>query len=181
MTKSRIKLTKPAIETREQMEALIGEICTLTIESNQAKLSMDSEISAVREKYEAQIGDLGERLKDKSALAQTWAEANPEAFGKLKSLELTHGKIGFRTGKHQLKPLAGWTFDRVKEKLRNLGRLTFLRVKEEVDKEGIIARRLQGEITDVEMRDMGLRLHQDESFFIEPKLQELASNVKVAA
>ncbi|ODU24027.1 MAG: hypothetical protein ABS95_02545, partial [Verrucomicrobia bacterium SCN 57-15] len=167
--KKRIKLIAPAIKTRDQVESLLNEICTTTINRNQATLAMDHEITQIRERYEATITACNKALEEKTELIRTWAEANPSEFNGLKSLDLVNAVIGWRTGQPTLKTLAGWTWDRVLEKLKIHGMgLRYIRTKEEVNKQAILSER--EEITPEAMRAMGVRIVQDESFFVDPKL-----------
>lgn len=170
---TRIKRTGRAIETRAQMETLVGEIAELKIKERQLSADLDAETQAVRERYEAPLAAVRAQQDDKVALAQGWAEQNPEEFGKLKSIAFTHGTVGFRTGTPKLKPLTGWTWDRVLEKLKTLGHGPWLRVKEDVNKEAILSAHAEGAVFDADLRNFGCRVVQEESFYVEPKLTEV--------
>jgi phage host-nuclease inhibitor protein Gam len=100
-----------------------------------------------------------------------WADANPAEFGKLKSLVLTHGTIGWRAGQPALKTLPGWTFDRVLDVLKARKLIGYLREKWEVNKQTLLADR--DAIGVDKLREIGLRVAQDETFFVEPKLEEV--------
>jgi phage host-nuclease inhibitor protein Gam len=165
--KNRIKLTAPTIRTREQLEALVGEIAALKNNELQLKSAMDAEIQAVRERYESDLAALTKDLDQKMESARAWAEANPAEFADRKSLDLVHAIIGWRTGMPQLKTLPGWTWDRVLCALRD-GMTQFVRTKQEVDKQSILAN--ADTLGTDTLRLYGLRVIQDESFFLEPNL-----------
>jgi phage host-nuclease inhibitor protein Gam len=175
--KSRIKIPEKSI-SREEVESLVNEIAQSV--NNQRKLSaeMDHQILAIREAYGPDIDQCAMEIKTKSLLVQSWAEANPDEFAKRKTVEFPAGKVGFRTGTPKLKTLSGWTFPRALEKLKSLAwGMAFVRVKEELDKEGLIAASNQGTIAASELREAGVKVDQDESFFIEPDLTAFDSRV----
>lgn len=165
MSKRRIKQTGPAIQTRQQMERVVADICELTIYRDAQTAAMDQRLMEIRTEYELTLSRCQEELDSKMALAQAWAESNPAEFGANKSIDMVHGKIGFRTGMPQLKTIPGWTWDRVKDALKT-GNFGYIRTKEEVDKAQILADR---EIIGDAMRTIGCRVVQDEPFFVDPK------------
>lgn len=112
-------------------------------------------------------------------------ENQSELFAKRKSLEMTHGVIGFRTGQPKCKTARGTTWadalELVKDRLPN-----YIRTKEEVDKDRLLAdRNLPCRRDDEpeeaarpllhEMALCGILVVQEESFFVEPKREEAAS------
>lgn len=174
---SRIRITKPIISTRAEAERMLGEVTALTAQLNSLKAELDRELTATRKRFEGRIDELKVEIEQKSALLQQWAEASPEDFAERKSVEFLHGRVGFRTGNPTLKTLSGWTFKRVLEVITR----SFVRVKEELDKEAILAAYAAGTLTDGELRAVGLRVVQDESFYVDPKVEEAAGKVTVAA
>lgn len=177
----RIKLQSNPL-TRAEVESLVADIATAANTKRAINTQIDEQILAIRKEHEAGLAAAETEIKNKSALVQSWAEANPEAFGKLKSLRLAFGTIGFRTGTPKLKTLSGWTFARVLERLLALpwGR-AYVRVAEDIDREALIAASRQGNLTDAELREAGCRVAQDESFFIEPDLAAIEQRLTNAA
>jgi phage host-nuclease inhibitor protein Gam len=179
MSKERLKHTVIAPRTREEMEALVGEITTLKIQERTLKARLDAELTAVRESYEGHISDITEALAPKLARAHAWAEAHPEAFTG-KSVEMLHGTIGWRLNTPSLKTLAGWTWDRVLEKLSAIAALAgYVRTKREVNKQALLADRDQ--IGADELRKIGVRVVQEEEFFVEPKITEADTRETLSA
>jgi len=179
MTK-RIKFTQPI--TRERAEALLGEVATLTLERNSLQTEMDVRITDVRTDYEGRMSELKTGIEEKVALLEAWAGANPDQFPKdRKSLEFVHGKLGYRTGTPKLKTILRKTWDRVLETLKAFpaGELvrSYVRTKEEVNKELIISDYSQGQLDFETLRKIGVEVVQEESFFVEPKLEELENRV----
>jgi len=173
MTHNRIRLTKPVVASRADAEKILGEICVATADLNSLKAQLDAELTAARQNYEGRIDSLEKQLQQQSGLVQQWAEATPEEFGTKKSIDLLHGRIGFRTGTPKLKTLAGWTWDRV----LSVVNAPFIRETRAVDKEGLLAAHSRGDLADTDLRTVGVRVVQDESFFIEPKLEEPAGRI----
>ena len=170
---NRIKLPQ-TILTRLRAEEILGEIATLKLEERDQKNAMDRALTSVREQFEAPLDSLAKQIGDKTALLETWASANPDEFPRnRKSIEMLHGVIGYRTGTPKLVKLAKWTWDRVLEKLQELDLLAFIRVKSEVNREALIAAVGEGRLLSAEARQLGVQVVQDESFFVEPKLESL--------
>lgn len=167
----RIKLSGPTIKSRAELDSLIGEIRELTIRRNKVQLERESALKEIDERCRPALDQLTALLDGKTEQARAWAEANPEEFGKLKSLETIHGSLGWRTGNVSLKTLAGWTWDRVLEKIRSLpAMLDYIRSKEEVAKDVILSDR---EVLGSDgLRLIGVKVVQSETFFVEPKIEE---------
>lgn len=176
----RIKLKTSAPRTREEMERLVGDICALKIEERELKAQMDAEIKSIKDNYQAQLAGLTESLAQKMPRALAWAEANAEDFGKLRSVEMLHGTIGWRLNTPSLKTRPGWTWDRVLEVVKNLPRLAgYIRTKEEINKQALLADREQ--LGTEGLTAIGLRVVQDEEFFVDPKLTETETRETVGA
>lgn len=132
---------------------------------------MEIEITKVREKYQDEIEQLGKEKDSAFAVLQTYALENEALFDKKKSLDMTHGKIGFRTGTPTVKNLKGYTWESVKNLVREFIGDNFIRVKEEVNKEAILAERDNQEVAQ-HFKKCGIEIRQDETFFVEPKEEE---------
>jgi phage host-nuclease inhibitor protein Gam len=181
MSKSRTKITATPIKTREEMERLVGEITELQVRRQKYTAEMNGRITQIRAEYEAANATIDQELEARLALARDWAEVNIADFGKAKSLVLTHGVVGWRTGQPTLKTLKGFTWDKVLERLRTIVNFSavYVRRKEEVNRAKLIEDR---EILGAEALQMiGVQVVQEETFFVasdieapEPKAQEVA-------
>ena len=90
------KTNKTTIRTREDLESVLGEYAAQVLERDRLTVAMETEIAAVRTRYEAGIAaccQCGDGLFED---IQSWAVLNPDAFGDARSLECLHGRIGFR-------------------------------------------------------------------------------------
>lgn len=182
MKKTRIKINVPAISTRADAELAISDIALTVANKIRTTAKMDTEVVAVREKYQASLGMIEASIEAKTEALREWAEAHPEEFAKgRKSIEFVQGTIGFRAGTPALALLnKKWTWAKVVE---SMGAFLphFLRSKPEVDKEALLAQRDEPLIQKT-LPLVGLKVTQTETFFVEPKLTEVETRqVKEAA
>lgn len=180
--KTRIKVSPHASEI--DINAVVGEIAALMNAERALCADKDAEQQELDARYAnpnpllsdpyTTLGlvEIKKRIGTETVRAQLWAEANREQFAKKKSLELTHGKIGFRTGNRALHLLSRkWNWKKVLEALQNsrFSRV-FVRTVLEVDKETILADRA---VTAAELETVGVKVVQEDSFFVEPNLTEI--------
>jgi phage host-nuclease inhibitor protein Gam len=175
MKTNRIKNTQPVIRGREALESLIGEIAAIKNRQRLLTAVMDEQIQSVRRRYEPQLAGQNEALEQKMESARVWSEANPQEFGAVRSIETVHGTLGWRTGGPSLRTLTGWTWDMVKENLKAVSAPGYIRVKEEVNKQNLLADRET--LGADKLRELGMRVVQEETFFVEPKLTEIADSL----
>jgi len=181
MATNRIRVTSTAIKTRAEADSVLGDIRNLTIQRNQILLKKEKEVAAIEERYKDDLDTIGKDLEVKSELLSGWATNNPSEFGTLKSLELTHGKIGWRTGMPKLIKTAKEKWDDMVDRVRqNLGD-RFIRISSEVDKAAIIRAHGEEPFDPAQLRLAGLKVAQEESFFVEPKIEEADNRTVVAA
>lgn len=157
----------------EEAEQLFAEYAAADAKEQRITATMDVQITKIREKYQDDLAQLAEAKRNTFEKLQHFATNAPELFTSKKSLDFTHGKLGFRTGTPALKTLKGFTWgstlNLVKEFLPN-----FVRVKEEVDKESLLASREKEEVAD-KLTKCGLKVEQSETFFVEPKKEEVTA------
>lgn len=182
----RVATADAAIENREMAESEVCALANLTLERNSVQILLDDAINKLREKYGPTIADYNKDITDKSERLRTWAELNPDEFPKgKKSIEMSHGTIGFRTGTPKLKTISRKTWDAVLQAIKAMGLRAWIRTEETVNKEQIIADARGGAalklFADEHMRAIGVKVVQDETFFIEPKLEELKKRITEAA
>jgi len=180
MTTNRIKKSvTPAITGRAEFDHLIGTIAQEILLQRATKIALDDQLAQVRAKFESELAEIDDRINDGMKLAQEYADAHPDMFPKdRKSLDTTHAVVGYRTGMPKLKTLRGWTWDVVLDAVLSLpGKMReYIRTKSEVDKARIIA-----DADDIGadcLRKFGMQLVQDETFFIDPKLEDLEGRLK---
>ena len=167
-TKSR-KILVPAVRSREELESLVDEIACLKLEEARLAAGLDAELRAVQEKQAPRLTGLRQTLEAKMAAARLWAEAHRAEFGRLRSLEMRSGVLGWRSGPPALKLAPAWSWGLVLDKLKTLAEMRdYIRVREEVNKQRLLADRLA--LGPAALRRVGVAVAQEENFFVEPKL-----------
>lgn len=169
MKTQRIKLSAPAIRSRAEMEATMSTMRDLTIQRNALQAQREAAVKAIDDQLAPRLDGLKQQLEMGTECLRAWAEANPAEFAGRRSLETSHGTLGWRTGMPALKTLAGWTWDRVLTGLLDLGK--YIRTKPEVDKQAILADR--DTLGDAGLRTLGVRAVQEEPFFVQPRVEEI--------
>lgn len=170
MSKTRIKKSlNLVIRDRAEAESHVNTVAALVNERRATAADMDEEILNLKRTYEVELANLDVQIKVGTDHLEAWAVANPDEFGKKKSIEFLAGIIGFRTGTPKLALLnRQWNWELVTAAVENL-LPNFIRNKPEVDKEAIIAQR--EELAEF-LPSVGVKVTQGETFFVEPKLTE---------
>mgnify|MGYP001511568894 CR=1 FL=1 len=148
--------------TRESAEDAFGAYAKADAQSAKITADIELQCAKIREKYANKLAELeGEKEKAFDTLQAYATENQAELFTKKKSLEMTHGVIGFRTGTPKLK-----TLQLVKEFLPG-----YLRQTEEIAKDKLLADRDVENIVP-QMNKCGIQVVQDETFYVEPKKED---------
>lgn len=160
--------------TRECAEEAFATYAKADAQSAKITAEIELACAKIREKYAGKLAELeGEKEKAFDTLQAFAVENQPELFSKKKSLEMVHGVIGFRTGTPKLKTLKGFTWasalNLVKEFLPQ-----FIRTTEEVAKDKLLADRAVDGMEEA-MAKCGIRVDQDETFYVEPKKEDSAA------
>lgn len=156
--------------TREEMEEAMLSYAVAEAKQRAITAEMDGKLSAIREKYAQQLADLDTEKEEAFERLQAFATENrDEHFSKRKSMETTHGTIGFRIGNPQLKPGKGMTWAGILELLKLQG-TDYIRTVEEVAKDKLLAERELEECQEV-MAACHITVVQKETFYVEPKTE----------
>ncbi len=114
MAKKREKKTVYSGVKQEEMELAFADYARADARIQKINATMDIEMTRIREKYQDELGKLAETKEKSFDIMQAYAlENRDELFSKRKSLETTHGTMGFRTGTPKLKTLKGFTWGAV--------------------------------------------------------------------
>jgi phage host-nuclease inhibitor protein Gam len=166
--------SKPVITgiTDEQYEDALSQYATSDAELQKINATMDLQLTAIRERYADRISTLTDNRERSFDLIQTYAlERKDQLFTHRKSIETAHGIIGFRTGTPKLRTLKGFTWPAVANLLKEF-LPDHLRVIEEPAKDRLIADRDNPQVAEL-FPKCGIRVTQDESFFIDLKKEEI--------
>lgn len=129
---------------------------------------LDMKITELRKKYEDQLSDLTNKRNESFDILKNYSVENKDSlFLKKKSMETTHGTIGFRTGTPKLKTLKGFTWNAVTNMLKEF-LPAYVRTVEEPAKDKLLADRDNEGVIN-QMKKVGIEVVQDETFYIELK------------
>lgn len=173
MSKTRIKIAIPTITTRDEAEAVMNDIAAAANTKRKRAATLDASVLKLQEAAAPGISECEVIIKEKVKLLKAWATANPAQFpAGRKSIAFLSGSLGFRTGTPKLDLLnKKWNWKTVLEQVKTL-LPAFIRETPEVDKEAIISQRAEPAIQWALPR-CGLKVAQDESFYVEPKLTDV--------
>ena len=171
--------------TAEQANDAFANYAKADAQINKINADIELQCAKIREKRADELTRLSDEREKAFDTLQAYAVENQaELFTKKKSLEMTHGTIGFRTGTPKLKTLKGFTWasalQLVKEFLPG-----YVRQTEEIAKDKLLADRDSdvmvagdplgpGKPMREQMAKCGIAVTQDETFYVEPKKEEAA-------
>ena len=163
----RLKSTA-TIETRLQFETTVDAICKLQLDREQLVNVRDRLLAEIMEEHNPKIEAIGNEISAKLLLCEKYATTHRETlFGKFKSAASSLGLFGFRTGNPTLVLLnRKWKWGDVISAIKSIGKSDLIRTKEEPNKDAIKL------LDDATLASIGLRIAQDEAFFIEPKRED---------
>ena len=149
--------------SREAMEEAFSAYAAADAQQRSLTAEMDGKLVEIREDYADRLAELEAEKKAAFEKMQVFAVENRER----KSMETTHGILGFRTGNPKLKARKGMTWAGILELLKIKGK-NYVRMVEEVAKDKLLAERDLDECK-VVMEACCIDVVQDETFFVEPK------------
>lgn len=174
--KTRIKAPSiPELTDRTSAELALQDLATLANAQRKIIADRDAEMLKIGERCAPHLAKIENSINSLTQQLQRWAEANPSEFPKdRKSIPMSAGTIGFRTGTPKLALLSrAWSWDKVLSSIKLSGFFpSFIRTKEEVDKDAILGDYSDKIVADFELTALGLKVTQTESFFIEPNLTD---------
>ncbi|WP_317899455.1 host-nuclease inhibitor Gam family protein [Aurantibacillus circumpalustris] len=167
MSKTREKKPVMSVKTINEAETVMAEYATADAKLAKINATMDEQMTAIRNKFTDQINELTEVKEEKLNLLHFFAESNTQLFDKKKSILMTHGAIGFRTGTPKLKTLKRFTWGSVVELLK-IKLPEYVRTVDEPAKDKLLADR-DDENVSKHFEKCGIEVVQDETFYVELK------------
>jgi len=167
----RIKATSFAL--RAEFDQALDTIAELQVSIRKHEALRDAAIQQVRDTHEPKIQSLTEQARGLVVLAEKYAETHRgELFaGNLKSAETPLSIFGFRVGNPTLKLLnKKWSWEGVLDAVKRRFPGRFVRTTEAVEKDS-----LKAQLTDEQLAEVGCRIDQAETFFVEAKEQPSAA------
>lgn len=174
--------------TREVAEEAFATYAKSDAQLQKISAEIELQCAKIREKYQDKIAELSKSKIESFDVLQSFATENQsELFTKKKSLDMAHGTIGFRTGTPKLKTLKGFTWASALQLAKKFLPMTYIRQTEEIAKDKLLADRDLKEVAvydtptgdprEVTIREAmaacGIQVVQDETFYVEPKGEEI--------
>jgi phage host-nuclease inhibitor protein Gam len=182
MTK-RNKIEPCIITSRAALDAVVADVVKLKLEYTEATACMEQEIAEVQKRHQDRLLNLGRQLESREAGVFVYCQRNRAAlFLEKKSLDLLLATVGFELTPPRVEKVSGKdTFSKAAARLEGLDwGLTYVRYPDpEVNKDAILADRAK--LKPEQLREAGLRIEQDEIFFIRPKSAVAEQSVREAA
>lgn len=170
--------------TREAADVAFATFAKADASINKIQAEIELQCAKIREKRQADLTRLTAERDAAFETLQSFATENQtELFAKKKSLEMAHGVIGFRTGTPKLKTLKGFTWASALQLVKQF-LPGYVRTTDEIAKDKLLADRELKKVTATNhekpitmteaMAECGIKVDQDETFFVEPKKEEAA-------
>jgi len=176
MAKSkRVSVSATAGITQLQYEEALAKYAAKDAEKCKLEAEMDEALTEIRSEYDA---DLNLIVKEKELLLATiqgYCVRNKESlFVGKKSIDTLHGKVGFRTNPPSVTLVKGFKWEQVVENLKEQKLTGYVRTIEEADKDKLLADRQKEGVCNL-FPVIGVKVSQEEKFFIELKKEEAAT------
>lgn len=156
--------------SREDADLAFGRYAKADAEIQKLSAEIELQCAKVREKYSDRLSALVSEKESAFDMLQSFAlDQKDILFVKKKSVDMTHGVIGFRTGTPKLKTLRGFTWSSALELVKEF-LPSYIRETHEIAKDKLLADR---DSMDADMKRCGLQVVQDETFYVEPKKEEV--------
>lgn len=149
-------------------DAAMHQLLLRTLSREELIVARDRQVAAAQKIFESDIDSATAAIADLTAQLQQYYVTHIDECEKdgRKSVQLAYGVMGTRLSPPALKLLnKSWTWAAVLAKLREVMGDHFVRQRDpEVDKDAV-----KQEIAAEQLRDFGLKLTQDETFYAEPQ------------
>ena len=129
---------------------------------------MNGKIQLIKDKYDKETEEERKQIEDYKKRVENFCNANKGDFIKQRSNPLPHGVVGFRNNPPKVVQLSKkWTVKSSLEMLKKLFNAKYVRSKDEMNKDIILADYASGVVNDSNLAAAGVRIDNDETFFIE--------------
>jgi phage host-nuclease inhibitor protein Gam len=163
------------IRTYEELEKALKEYAVNDAALAKKEAEMNQKINKIKEEFEEKTKELRYVISTISGEIEAFCNNNKKDFEKNRSKEYQFGTIGFRTSPPKVTILnRKYNTKTVIELIKRVFKSAYIRVKEDIDKESILADYSQRKLDDGKLASVGLKIDQDEVFFITPKYEEIA-------
>ncbi len=174
--KTNNRILAPTLTSRDEFDAAASEVLLLQTEIDRLKAEEAGDIERIKGRYAEKLKPLVERTKARAALVKLYAvEHRAELLPTdAKSCEAGTARIGFRDGNPRTETLSKWTWEKATAAFRENNLTSYLKVSYEIARAKVLADGKEGFLEndqgeDVSLRVLGVKIEQDETFYIEPK------------
>lgn len=169
----RTKVEATKVVTFQEANNAFSAYASADTEQDKINAELDEVINKLRDARATRLTEL-QGIKDAQfAVLKTFADGKPVEFGDKKSIDFPFGKIGFRTGTPALKTATGFTWAAVTNLLKKHAVLkTYLKEVVTLQKDKLLADRALPKF-DKYFEKVGIEVLQTESFYVEPKKEEI--------
>jgi phage host-nuclease inhibitor protein Gam len=156
------------ITTLDECNQRLAELAEIEREMDAINYSLNEAIDLAKQEAKGAAQPLEERREQLEAALAAYAEYNkPTLFDSKKTIELLHGRFGYRKST-AIKPMKGFRIADVIEKIKVLGLKNALRTKESLNKD------VMGEWADAQLNAVGAQREVQEKFWYEVKQEDVA-------
>lgn len=179
----RQKLEPCIINSRPALECVVADVVKLKIEHTLATASMERELADVQKRHQDSLLNLARQIEAKEAAVFVFCQKHrAELFPEKKSLDLLLACVGFETSPPRVEKINNKdTFVKIGLRLESLDwGAAYVRYPDpEVNKERLLADRAK--LRPEQLQEAGIKIEQDENFFIRPKSEVADQSVREAA
>ncbi len=177
--KQKIAAILATLTSYEDVEKKLLEYASLESKIAEAEAKMNADLQEIRDDYETKTSEARARKEMIEKEILVYCDANKTDFEKVRSRDMVHGTVGFRTNPKKVSLLnRKYNWNTVVQLLKKFKWGTdYLREITEVDKEAIITA-TSGDspiLSDDKLASVGLKVDQEESFYIDIKWDTIES------
>jgi len=162
------------IKAFEQLDAVLLKLAGFETVIAKQEAAMNGKIQKIRDEFDQATADA---RKEKIVIEQdieVFCRSNKVEFEKARSKDFVHGSIGFRFNTPKVGVLnKKYTIKTAMELIKRIFEGKYVRTKEEINKELILADYAEKKIDDEKLAAVGLKIDQDETFYIAIKWDQI--------
>ncbi len=172
---ARLKPTPIVIADKREATVAVAEIAALDRQMAAIECDMQAEIDAAKARARQRANSIAARRAELANGVAVWAKLyKAELFRSAKTLDLGHGKIGFRAST-AITQERGVTVEMSLARCHELGRTDGIRLKEELNKERMLA------WPDERLSLVGCKRQQRDTFFIDIPQESIPTDDETVA
>lgn len=162
------------VKSFDQLDELILRYAQIEAKLAKSEAGMNEKIQRIRETYKTDNDPLSTEKIELENTIKFFCINNKHEFEKQRSKDFTHGVIGFTFNPPKVAQLnKKYSVKTSIELLKRFFKDLYIRSKEEINKELLLADYASKKINDTKLAAVGLKVDQDETFYIAPKWETI--------